>query len=351
MSAIFHNQKQVSNERDWPGRANVVLYLSDTPVISVQQGTTFGLTKMLHESMGGNGQVIGLRKRQRSLPLACIITQDETVLIEGEYDIILNEKPRNVFPDLKLSIYPNKNARDSGISLQNEDQFWRQELFPTARHMTWMNDMGDNGDQLQRRARDCHPWNGNDDAQDDNDSNSAGTHNDYAQKQQTKTGTHKSQQRRTRKDSIIEYQESDRAAAVSPINSCSSPNTDSTNESCESLLKEVEQSTPPKRKWQCSHCKKFFRCRSAHNSHKRTHTGEKPFKCDVCGRCFSHNGNLKQHMYIHRKVRPHVCDVCGQGFIRPNRLREHKLSHEYKYYMLTKIKLTNKQNITAANHV
>jgi hypothetical protein len=58
----------------------------------VEQGTTFGLAKMLHESMGGNGQIIGLRNRDLSSSLACIVTQDQTILDEGEYDIILTGK-------------------------------------------------------------------------------------------------------------------------------------------------------------------------------------------------------------------------------------------------------------------
>jgi hypothetical protein len=65
-----------------------VLYHSDTPVLSVQQGTTFGLTKMLYESIGGHDQIIGLRQRQNSSALTCIITQDQTVLTEREYDIL-----------------------------------------------------------------------------------------------------------------------------------------------------------------------------------------------------------------------------------------------------------------------
>lgn len=71
----------------------VLLYCADNPVMSVEQGTTFGLTKMLYESVGGHDEIIGLRQRlQSSATLACIITQDQTVLTEREYDIILHGK-------------------------------------------------------------------------------------------------------------------------------------------------------------------------------------------------------------------------------------------------------------------
>lgn len=66
-----------------------MLYNSNTPVITVEQGTTFGLTKMLYESLGLPGLIIGLRQRS-SNTLACIITQAETVLTAKEYDMILH---------------------------------------------------------------------------------------------------------------------------------------------------------------------------------------------------------------------------------------------------------------------
>ncbi len=69
-----------------------MLYHSDTPVISVEQGTSFGLIKMLYESIRGYGQIIGLRQRESASTLTCIITQDQTILTEREYDIILHGK-------------------------------------------------------------------------------------------------------------------------------------------------------------------------------------------------------------------------------------------------------------------
>ena len=69
-----------------------MLYYSDIPVLIVEQGTTLGLVKLLHESIGGRAQIIGLRQRRNAYALPCYITHDGTVLTEGEYDIILRGK-------------------------------------------------------------------------------------------------------------------------------------------------------------------------------------------------------------------------------------------------------------------
>ena len=68
------------------------MYRYNIPVIKVQHGITLGLTKMLYESTKGDGRIIGLKPRQSSTSLVCIITQDLTILTEDEYDIILHGK-------------------------------------------------------------------------------------------------------------------------------------------------------------------------------------------------------------------------------------------------------------------
>merc|ERR1719309_1229070 len=45
----------------------------------------------------------------------------------------------------------------------------------------------------------------------------------------------------------------------------------------------------------CDICAKAFNQQWALDSHKRTHTGERPFVCEHCDRPFSDLGNLKKH--------------------------------------------------------
>ena len=67
-----------------------MLYHCDVPVIVVEQRTTLQVAKLLFESIVGRGKIIGLRQRRNAPAVACIITQDQTILTEQEYEIILN---------------------------------------------------------------------------------------------------------------------------------------------------------------------------------------------------------------------------------------------------------------------
>ena len=67
-----------------------MLYHCDVPVIVIEQRTTLQVAKLLFESIVGRGKIIGLRQRRNAPAVACIITQDQTILTEQEYEIILN---------------------------------------------------------------------------------------------------------------------------------------------------------------------------------------------------------------------------------------------------------------------
>ncbi|XP_063693612.1 zinc finger protein 85-like [Bolinopsis microptera] len=62
-------------------------------------------------------------------------------------------------------------------------------------------------------------------------------------------------------------------------------------------------------------------------SHKRTHTGEKPYKCDICSYSSTTSSNLTNHKRTHTGEKPYKCDVCSYSASQSGALASHKRKH------------------------
>ena len=96
-----------------------------------------------------------------------------------------------------------------------------------------------------------------------------------------------------------------------------------------SLKKHIAVQHKNGKAYMCNDCGKGCSSRSELESHKRSHTGERPYKCHLCSNTYKHNADLQQHILAgHLGKRPHVCDVCGRAFTEKRSLKDHRLIHE-----------------------
>lgn len=79
-----------------------------------------------------------------------------------------------------------------------------------------------------------------------------------------------------------------------------------------------------------SNCDKCYSNPSRLETHKRIHTGHRPFKCGICNKKFNEKGNLKTHLLFHSSYRPYRCEYCEHSYKTKGHLKEHILIHHYK---------------------
>lgn len=91
--------------------------------------------------------------------------------------------------------------------------------------------------------------------------------------------------------------------------------------------KSIKKQKPPEKLCICTICGKKSTSVTLHQSHMRTHTGEKPYECKTCGKKFSFQQSLRNHVLLHTGEKPFKCEICGLSFRQIGHLKGHQLVH------------------------
>ncbi|XP_030834205.1 myoneurin-like [Strongylocentrotus purpuratus] len=82
------------------------------------------------------------------------------------------------------------------------------------------------------------------------------------------------------------------------------------------------------RRFVCDICGQGKHSLNALNSHKRKHTGEKPYVCEICGKSFRYSSGLHVHNFSHTSGKPYSYPFCRESFAHNYLRKRHLLTHE-----------------------
>ncbi|KAI6175687.1 hypothetical protein M3Y97_00717300 [Aphelenchoides bicaudatus] len=87
------------------------------------------------------------------------------------------------------------------------------------------------------------------------------------------------------------------------------------------------------RPFSCHYCDKSFSQKATLQVHERTHTGERPYKCKFCPKTFAQYGTKTVHeKSSHLGVRNYKCPICAKCLSSPSALYTHKKTHGDKIF-------------------
>ncbi|CAB3405979.1 unnamed protein product [Caenorhabditis bovis] len=100
-----------------------------------------------------------------------------------------------------------------------------------------------------------------------------------------------------------------------------------------SILESHKRSHTGEKPFKCHFCVKTFAQKATLQVHERTHTGERPYKCRYCDKTFAQYGTKTVHeKSAHLGIRNYKCPKCGKLLSSPSALYTHKKTHGDKTF-------------------